>query len=111
MKSLPHFKDNENKAIKELKEILSNKFKITQLKVFGSKVRGTDTEESDIDVMVEVNELNPEIMSEIYDVIFEINLENDSFISPTIFGKKEINDGPLSESPIYKIIQKEGISI
>jgi hypothetical protein len=50
-------------------------------------------------------------ISNIYDIIFDINLENDTFISTTIFNIKEIEDGPMAESPIYKIICKEGIPI
>ena len=61
--------------------------------------------------MIEVVESNPEIESQIDDIIFEINLKNDSFISAIIFSKKEIEEGPVTESPIYKIIEKEGVSI
>jgi len=62
-------------------------------------------------VMIELDEYNPDIKSQIYDIVFEINLENDTFISTTIFSKKEIEDGPLSESPIYKAILREGALI
>lgn len=104
-------KRNEERAITTLKEILSKKFNLIELRLFGSKVRGEDTSESDIDVMIEIGEYNPDIRSEIYDIIFEINLENDTFISVIIFSTKEIEDGPMAEYPIYKIIHKEGVPI
>lgn len=104
-------KKNEERALKVLKEELSRRFNVIDLRVFGSKVRGKDTPESDIDVMIELDECNPDIKSKIYDIVFEINLENDTFISTTIFSRKEIEDGPLSESPIYKAILREGVLI
>ncbi|MBM3713022.1 MAG: hypothetical protein FJW56_06255 [Actinobacteria bacterium] len=104
-------KKNEKKALRVLKDELSRNFDVIGLRVFGSKVRGQDTPESDIDVMIEIGEYNSDIKSQIYDIIFDINLENDTFISATIFAKKEIEEGPLSESPIYKAIMREGALI
>lgn len=104
-------KKNEETAIRNLKEVLLENFNIIDLRIFGSKARGEDTPESDIDVMIEIDESPPNIRSQIYDIVFDINLANDTFISTTIFNKKEIEEGPMSESPIYKIIQREGFSI
>jgi len=104
-------KKDEERALRTLKEELSRRFRVIDLRVFGSKVRGEDTPESDIDVMLELDECNPDVKSKIYDIVFEINLENDTFICTTIFTKKEIEDGPLSESPIYKTIIREGTFI
>ena len=104
-------KKNEKIAIRSLKKELSSRFNLVDLRLFGSKARGEDTPESDIDVMIEIAESNPEIESQIDDIIFEINLKNDSFIFAVFFSKKEIEEGPLSKSPIYKIIEKEGVSI
>lgn len=108
---MTELKKNEETALKSLKEALIKRFNIIDLRLFGSKVRGNSTPESDIDVMIEIDESNPEIESQIDDIVFEINLKNDTFISAIIMSKKEIEEGPMSESPIYKIIQKEGIPI
>ena len=104
-------KENEKIAIKSLKEELAKRFKLVDLWLFGSKARGDDTQESDIDVMIQLVETNPETESQIYDIVYEINLKNDTFISVIIFSKYEIHEGPMAESPIYKIIQKEGVLI
>ena len=111
MQNISSLKINEIKALKSLKEILTDKFNILDLKLFGSKIHGDDSIDSDIDIMINLYESNADIISEIQDIIFEINLENDSFISPLIFNRAELEDGPLSQSPIYKVIQKEGIEI
>ncbi len=71
-------KENEERALRNLKEELSRRFNVIDLRIFGSKVRGEDTPESDIDVMIELDECNPDIELQIYDLVFEINLQNDT---------------------------------
>lgn len=104
-------KENEERAIKDLKKALSKKFNLLELRLFGSKARGQEEPDSDIDVMIELAGSNAEIESQIDDIIFEINLKNDSFISAVIFSRKELEEGPLAESPLYKKIQSEGLTI
>jgi len=104
-------KKNELTAIESLKKELSSRFNLVDLRIFGSKVRREYTPESDIDVFIEIDNINSDIESEIDDIVYKINLENDTFISTTIFGRKEIEEGPMSESPIYKVILKEGVPI
>lgn len=79
--------------------------------MFGSKARGNASTDSDIDIKIVIEDDNPSAESAIDDIIIEINLNFDCFISTIIFSRKEIEEGPLSESPIYKIIQKEGVTV
>lgn len=104
-------KASEREALLTLKNILSTKFNLLDFLIFGSKVRGDATHESDIDLMIELDEISPHIKSQIHDIVFKVNLEYDTFISTTIFSKKEIEEGPMSESPIYKTIKREGVSV
>jgi len=104
-------KKNEKKAIISLKKKLSGKFNLVDFRLFGSRARGENLPGSDIDVMIEITVSTPQIESQIYDLIYDINLKNDAFISAIIFSKDEIDEGPMAESPIYKIIQKEGVHI
>ena len=102
---------NEEEALFKLKEELQKKYKILDYKLYGSKAKSTDVPDSDIDLMIELEEINSAIEMDIYEIVFEINLEQDCFISVLLFCKKEIEEGPMSESPIYRAIQKEGISL
>ena len=79
--------------------------------MFGSKARGDALPDSDIDVMIELEEYNPVIESAIDDLVFDINLAHDCFISVVMFSRRELEDGPLSESPLYKAIAREGIRV
>jgi predicted nucleotidyltransferase len=102
---------NEKKALNALNIELNKRYELLDLKIFGSKAKGLDTPESDLDVMVVLKNLTPKIESEIDDLIFEINIENDCLITAIFFGQEELEVGPLAESPIYKKISKEGIAL
>jgi predicted nucleotidyltransferase len=102
---------NEKKAIGELKAQLMSRLDVLDAKLFGSKARGDATEGSDVDIMIEIAEATPETQTEIFDLVFRINLENDTFISVVTFDRAELEEGPMSESPLYKRVQQEGISI
>jgi predicted nucleotidyltransferase len=102
---------NEERALLQLKKALIERFGLIDFCVFGSKARGDAQPDSDIDVMIELEEFNPEIESVIDDLVFDVNLAHDCFISVVMFSRKELEDGPLSESPLYKTIAREGIRV
>lgn len=102
---------DEKKAIKNLKNKISNKYTLVDFILYGSKASGRDTEESDIDIMVEVEEEGRDFRWDIYTMAAEINIAFGCVISPVVFSKKEIEEGPMDESPIYKRIVTEGIRI
>jgi predicted nucleotidyltransferase len=102
---------NEKQAVNALKAQINSHYPLLNFRVYGSKARGDSSPDSDIDVMIEIPELNPSIQSDIYDMAFDVNLTYNCFISVVIFSRVEIEHGPLSESPIYKVIMKEGVVI
>jgi hypothetical protein len=61
--------------------------------------------------MIVLENLTPEIESQIDDLIFELNIKYDCLIQALYFSRNEIEVGPLAESPIYRHIQQEGISL
>ena len=82
-------KDNEALALKSLKDALLQKYDVLDFRVFGSKIKGLDRPDSDIDVMIELREYNSSIASEIDDIIFEINLAMMLLSLPSSSGKKK----------------------
>jgi predicted nucleotidyltransferase len=103
--------ENEERALKQLRGELFARYPIIDFRLFGSKARGEGREDSDLDVMIELPVNDPAVVAAIDDIIYRINLDHDVFISAVFFGKDEIEDGPMSEAPIYKVIQQEGIPI
>ena len=102
---------NEKEALKTLKARLLDSYRVLDLRIYGSKARGTDVEDSDLDIMIVIEDHSSSVESEIDDLVFEINLQYDCLITPLIFTRDELEGGPLAESPIYRKIQQEGISL
>ena len=103
--------ESERKAIKDLRSKLSRRYSVADFIVFGSKATDTDVADSDIDVMILLEDTSPAIETEIDDLIFEINLEYDCLISAVFFSREELQDGPFDQSPVYKKAMAEGIRI
>ena len=49
-------KEEIKETLKGLKPILQEKFKVKEIGIFGSFVRGEESEESDVDILVEFSE-------------------------------------------------------
>ncbi|HBH87225.1 MAG TPA: hypothetical protein DDY17_06460 [Syntrophaceae bacterium] len=103
--------DNEKQALEALRKVLFDRYPVIDFRLFGSKARDEDRHDSDLDVMIEIPKYDQAMVAEIDDIIFQLNIEHDVFISALYFGKDELEEGPLSEAPIYKIIQREGIPL
>ena len=103
--------DNEQAALAVLKKALEERFALVDFRVFGSRARGQAVPDSDIDVMIELEDYTPASESEIDEIAFKINLEHDCFISIVIFGRRELEEGPLAESPLYRVIEREGVKV
>jgi len=86
-------KSNERAALVKLKRELEKTLNLVDYRVFGSKARGEESPESDIDVMIEVENYTPEVEALIDELVFEINLDHDCLISTVIFGSKELHEG------------------
>jgi predicted nucleotidyltransferase len=102
---------NEKKALNDLKTILTKNYKLLDFRIYGSKAKGTDSQASDLDIMIVLEDHSSATESRIDDLIFEINLKYDCFITALFFSRQELEIGPLAESPIYKKVLQEGISL
>ena len=98
------------KIINELKENISNKYKLQEMRIFGSTARGERTLDSDIDIFVCLAEVNREIEEDLFDIAYELELKYDCIIDIFVFDEK-IRSGVYAQLPIYQNILKEGIFV
>lgn len=98
-------------AAKELKERFSAMTELSRLIVFGSCARGDATNESDLDIYIEVPELIPELRQKISEIAWEISLENGLVISTIVASRNDVEKGIFGANPILEAITSQGIVI
>ncbi len=95
----------------EFKEKLAQVATILDFRVFGSRARGDNAPESDLDVFLEIRESEKKVLEKISDVAWEVGFPHYTVITPIIFTQDEIENTPLRSSPLVKVIQEEGIRL
>ncbi len=104
-------KDNEKNAIFDASAMLREAFPVKEVVLFGSKARGDDDEESDIDLLVLTSQ--PVSWNErkaINNALYEIQMKYDIIISTLITTVTEWNEGTFSVLPIHGEISDQGVT-
>jgi len=113
MDSLRYLTPDEKKALrllaKKLRAQLNNQ--LVQIKIFGSKVKGTFHEESDIDILLIVRERTEAILDIIAAIHLEIELQYNLNMSLIIYSEHEFETNERFESPFVKNIQRESVAL
>jgi len=80
--------------------------------LYGSQARGQSKPESDVDLLVLLNEdVTPTKKRIIHDMLYEIGLAEDMVIS-TIVRSYSAWNSPISQAmPLYRTIQQEGVQL
>ncbi|WP_235612807.1 nucleotidyltransferase family protein [Moorella sp. Hama-1] len=102
-----------DKAIKEFCELLKQQLggKLLRTRLFGSVARGTATPESDIDILVVVENEDKLAREIVIEAAVDINLKYDVVISPIIMSAARYSGPLFQETFFYKSIQEEGIPL
>lgn len=114
MKVLSKLKINgtELTSIQKLKEKILEEFPGAEFILYGSKAKGNDEEFSDIDILVLLGrEVTTEIEKRIFDIAYDIGLENDIIFSIIVESKK-FWESPLAKAmPFHWNVTMDGITI
>ena len=97
------------KFVVEANKMFGNRIK--KIILYGSYARGDYKDNSDIDIMILTDMTDKEIVEyseKIWDFAYDIELENDVLISPTIKNIDKFNYW-LEALPFYMNVQKEGV--
>ncbi|HUW65604.1 MAG TPA: nucleotidyltransferase domain-containing protein [Spirochaetia bacterium] len=81
---------------------------IDRIEVFGSKARGKSCPDSDIDVLILVDDKELFERDKAYDFVLDANLEHGMLISLKLYEKKDFDKLLLAKAPFAVNIAREG---
>lgn len=103
--------EKDRRVIEKFKSLVSERVKVHEVRVFGSRVRGDATVESDLDVLVVVDYLDYETEKYISDCAWEAGFHEDVLIMPVAVSMDAVKHSPLSESVFIKNVYREGVAV
>lgn len=101
----------ERNIIEKFKHLLSKKTQVDQIVLFGSRARGDAAPDSDMDILVIVDNPTDEIEEYISTCAWEAGFEDGMVIVPVVFAKKDWETGPEKFSLLAQAIEKEGVPL
>lgn len=96
---------------RELRRRLAIGVQIEDFRVFGSRVRGEATPDSDLDIYLVVTELTSALRRWIDEIAWEVGFEKDRVISTLVTTRCGLEQGPFGAQPVVQTIEREGIPI
>ena len=110
-KSLGYLSKKEKRVIESFVGDLRSELgdQIVSITLFGSKVRGDFSKESDIDVLVLIKKKNQRIRKKVAEILTDYLLEYDFPLSPVLYDLYEYEKNKEIDSFFFKEVEKEGI--
>jgi predicted nucleotidyltransferase len=82
-----------------------------ELRVFGSRARGDAVAESDLDLFIEVESINPELRQTISEIAWEVGLDADRVISTFVVTSEQLEHGAVGANPLINHVMTEGVAM
>ncbi len=95
--------------VAEFKEKVRVVYPEAEIYFYGSRITRTHREDSDYDVLVILNKVDPPIRDRVYDIAWETGFKYDAFISPVLVEQEEFSR--LSASPFFNNVKHTGMVI
>lgn len=105
--------ERESRAIREFCRLVREKLGsgLKELRLFGSKARGTSGPESDIDVLLITVGKDRVLEEMVVEAAVEVNLEYDVFIVPLVIPESRYYSPLYRETLLFKTTQEEGVAL
>lgn len=103
--------EKELKIVEKFKQLVSQRVKVHEVRVFGSRARGDATEDSDLDVLVVVDQLDHATEKHISDCAWEAGFPADIVIMPVAITLDTLKNSPLRESVFIRSVYREGVFV
>ena len=102
-------RDTIHSFVEDLKHRLGNE--VINIVLFGSKIRGDFSKESDIDLFILVREKTPEIRDKIGDVTADYIFDYNIPLSPVVYDLSEYQKNKELGSFFFENVEKEGVTL
>lgn len=96
----------------KFKNLLRDKVKLHQAILFGSRARGDADPESDMDILVILDEEQTSSVRDIVsDCAWQVGFDSGLVVAPVVFSREEWENGPERSSLLAMAMREEGVSI
>jgi predicted nucleotidyltransferase len=99
---LAHFRDSLQSLLGE---------NLLSLRLFGSRVRGEGTEDSDLDVLVLMQKKDRDLCRRIVEESLDVDLAYGTNLAPTILTADEYRQNQEYDTPFYRNLERESVSL
>ena len=96
---------------RRFKELVERKVTPREIRVFGSRARGTAAQDADLDIFVAIDHCTREIELYISDCAWEAGFPEDVVVVPVVVDQERLVRGPLRESAFIRNVFREGILV
>ena len=103
--------EKTRRVAQELRSKISSKYNLSDFRVFGSRARGSQRSDSDIDIFVKLPDLNADIEADLFDMAYDLELSHDCLIDIVAMSDEDLKNNNKGGVPIYWNILSEGIAI
>lgn len=97
--------------LKKFRRLLSEKVQVNQVILFGSRARGDAEPDSDMDVLVIIENKTDEIEDFVSDCAWEAGFYHGIVVSPVVYSRDEWENGPEHFSPFVQNVLAEGVHL
>ncbi len=101
----------DQKILKTFKTLLMDKIQVNQVILFGSRARGDAEPDSDLDVLVIVENKTEEVEDFVSDCAWKVGISHGIVVSPLVYSRDEWENGPAKYSPFVQNVLAEGVHI
>jgi predicted nucleotidyltransferase len=110
---LKHLQPSEQQALNEFVQLIREQFNdlVQLVLLFGSKARGDNTLDSDLDVLVVVDSDDWRLHKQIRYLAADVCLKYDLNLSPRVWSVSHLREMEEIEASLYCNIQRDGINL
>lgn len=104
--------ENDRAAVSDAADLLRDRFPVEQVILFGSKARGQDDPESDIDLLVLTSRPLPwKEQAEMIWAMSPLQRKHDVIVSLVVAASREWNEGVYQVLPIRREVDRDGVAV